>query len=117
MEVILLSVLIFISFLNLIFLFYIGLFLVRFKERVNLMFSDALEAMSVVYGAIPEQSVEPVISKAKTWDEKYEEELEMIAKRIKESSGLKDLTDTSVSWGAPPAPNAANSQDLIIKDV
>lgn len=117
MELILLSVLAVAAILNLILLFNIGLFLVRFRERVNLMFSDALEAMSVVYGAIPEQSPEPIISKAKTWDEKYEEELEMVAKRIKENSGLKDLSDTSVSWGAPPAPNGANSQDLIIKDI
>ena len=115
--IILLSILVFLTFLNLILLFNIGLFLVRFKERANLMFTDILEAMSVVYGAIPEQLEQPEPTKTKTWDEKYEEELEMIARRVRENSGLKDLSDTGPSWGVPPAPNAANSDGLIIKDV
>ena len=115
---ILLGILILLSLINSALIFSIGLFLVRLRDRVNMMFADTIEAMGVVHGAIPEMPEIIIDTKVKTWDEKYEEELDYIAKRMREGSGLRDLTDSGVSWGdAPPAPNAANSQDLIIKDV
>ena len=116
MEIFLITLIV-IGFLNLVLLFNIGLFLVRFKDRIDLMFKDGLEAMSVIHGAIPEMT-EPVLdNKVKTWDEKYEEELEFISKRMREGSGLKDLEDTGLSWGEPPAPNLKNSEGLIVRDV
>lgn len=120
MEIVLLGIIVFLLLLNSIVIFSVGLFLVHLRDRVNSMFVDILEAMSVVHGAIPELPDQPIGGeRAKTWDEKYEEELEMLTKRLREgNSGLQDLDEgNKVSWGQPPNMNPQNSQDLIIKDV
>lgn len=106
------------SLLNSIILIFIGLFLVRFRDRVNNIFVDLIEAMEVIWGAVPVvQSTEPTVERAKTWDEKYEEELESITRRLRTDSGLKDLPDPVLSWGEPPAMNSQNTDGLSIKNI
>lgn len=98
---------------NLIFLFVFGAFLVRTRDRINSIFSDLIEAMETMWGAIPVESKENEI---KTWDQKYEEEMENIQKRLRGDSGLKDLAEPGLSWGEPPSLNQKNTEGLIIKD-
>jgi len=118
MELILLICLTVISFLNLIFLAAIGLFLVRFRDRVNNVFTDLIEALEVMWGAMPAAPIpEPDVERLKTWDEKYEEELEAMTRRLRSDSGLKDLSDPVLSWGEPPALNVQNIDGLSIKDI
>ena len=117
MEMILLICLTVISFVNLVFLFAISLFLVRFRDRVNNIFADLIEALEVMWGAVPTAAPEVEPERPKTWDEKYEEELESITRRLRGDSGLRDLPDPVLSWGEPPALNLQNTDGLSIKDI
>lgn len=63
--------------------------------------------------AAPESEPE----RPKTWDEKYEEELESITRRLRGDSGLRDLPNPVLSWGEPPALNTQNTDGLSIKDI
>jgi hypothetical protein len=111
MTNILLAILIFLSVINLFAIVGIGAFLVKFKDRVNGMFLDTIDAFETIYNPIS-----PTVGKKfKTWDEKYEEELEMTRRRIRSESSLQDLPDPTLSWGAPPA-LTPNAEGLIIKD-
>lgn len=91
MEVILvivLSILSLISLANLVILIYLAGFLVRLRGFVS-------EVLNLVVDVpIPEtpQNTDVVV-KPKTWDQKYEEELEMIERerRARQESGLVDL--------------------------
>lgn len=112
---ILLGVLVFLSIINIGFLVVIGSFIVRFRERVNGLFSDMVKAMSD-FAEVPVATVEPVANRPKTWDEKYEVELDNIQRRLRADSGLSDLPAPGVSWGEPPALNNQNTQGLTIKD-
>ena len=106
------------SIFNCLLLIAISVFLVRFRDRVNNLFRDLIEAMEVMWGAIPvAPAMEPDIDRPKTWDEKYEEELEAMTRRLRADSGLKDLSDPVLSWGEPPAINTQNTDGLLIKDV
>ena len=118
LQTTLLSVLIVISTVNLLCLIAIGAFLVRFRDRTNNIFADLIQAMEVMWGAVPLIPTldQPDSTRPKTWDEKYEEELEAMTRRIQASSGLRDLPDPTLSWGAPPAPNPQNTEGLTIKD-
>lgn len=116
MELKLLIFLTIICIINLVFIFAVGLFLVKFRDRVNAVFGDLIQAMEIMWGAIPDaESFEPEISK--TWDQKYEEELESINKRLRADSGLKDLSDPGLSWGEPPSVNIKNADGLSIKNI
>lgn len=118
MELTLLICLTVISVLNLIFLAAIGLFLVRFRDRVNNIFADLIEALEVMWGAVPVPAApESEPERPKTWDEKYEEELESITRRLRGDSGLRDLPNPVLSWGEPPALNTQNTDGLSIKDI
>jgi hypothetical protein len=106
------------SFLNFLLLIAISVFLVRFRDRVNNLFKDLIEAMEVMWGAIPVAPVtEQDSDRPKTWDEKYEEELEAMTRRLRADSGLSDLPDPVLSWGEPPAINLQNTDGLLIKDI
>ena len=114
---ILLGVLIVFSLLQLFVTLAIGVFLVRFRDRTNKIFSDLIEAMEIMWGAVPvAPTATPNDNRPKTWDEKYEEELEAMSRRLREQSGLKDLPDQGVSWGTPPALNTQNAEGLTITD-
>lgn len=116
MTNILLSVLIFLATVNLIVLFVIGAFLVQFRRNIVSMFGDFADLLEQLFGTIPTPTVE-TNDRNKTWDEKYEEELEMAARRLKENSGLQDLPmSQELSWGAPPALNPVNAKGLTIQD-
>lgn len=99
--------------LNTILMFGLVLFIVRFRDRMNDIFSDIINALEISFGAIPSMNKQ---DSPKTWDEKYEEDLERLAQLRKQNSGLTDLTESGLSWGSPPAFNTANAKDLIIKD-
>lgn len=118
MEVILLCILIVISLLNSIVLIGIGAFLVRFRNRTNNIFADLIEAMQLMWGATPPTpTTEPNDNRPKTWDEKYEEELEAMTRRLRTDSGLVSLPDPGLSWGEPPARNVQSSEGLAVRDV
>lgn len=67
-------------------MFFVGVYVVRMNERINKMMIELIEIISGI------DSPAPVVnSKQKTWDEKYEDELENISRRMRQSSGLLDL--------------------------
>jgi len=114
---ILLAVLIFLSAVNLLLLVAIGIFLVQFRRSVINLFGDFADLLEQLFGTIPTPTVEIPTDRNKTWDEKYEEELEMAARRRKEDSGLQDLPmNQELSWGAPPALNPEKAKGLTIMD-
>ena len=80
--------------LNLIVLFFIGLHLIQFKERVIGILSDLIDFQEKELPASP-LSLEK--NEPKTWDEKYEKELEVLYNRIRSNSGLKEVP---VGWGS-----------------
>lgn len=117
MTNVLLSVAIVLLVLNLIVALFIGRFLVQFRRRVDELFLDFSQVLEELFGTIPTPTVEPVPNREKTWDEKYEEELDAFHRRIRGDSGLQDLSmDQKVSWGVPPAPDPDNSKGLTIQD-
>lgn len=86
MEAIILSLCFMILIINLVFLFFIGIFLVRMNDRFDNMFAELVEIISDSPSAVP-----PSAKKSQTWDEKYEREMEMIARRMRGESALDDL--------------------------
>lgn len=112
MTNILLGILIFLSLVNLIGIIGIGAFLVKFKDRVNGMFVDTIDAFETIYTPVTQITK---TNKSKTWDEKYEEELEMTRRRIRNESALQDLPDPTISWGSPPAVTP-NAEGLIVQN-
>lgn len=118
MEIVLLCILIGISVINLICLVAIGAFLVRFRTRTNNIFADLIQALEVMWGAVPiAPTSEATDNRPKTWDEKYEEELDAMTRRLRADSGLVSLPDPSLSWGEPPARNTQNEAGMSVKDV
>jgi len=118
MEIVLLCILIAISLLNSVFLIVIGANLVRFRNRTDNIFADLIEAMEVMWGAVPvTPTKEPNDVRPKTWDEKYEEELDAMTRRLRTDSGLVSLPDPGLSWGEPPARNPMNAAGMSVKDV
>lgn len=119
MEVILLCILIALSLLNSICLIGIAVFLVRFRNRTNAIFGYLIEVMETMFGAMPPApSTEATDDqRPKTWDEKYEEELDAMTRRLRAESGLVNLPDPTVSWGEPPARNMQNETGMAVKDV
>lgn len=104
------------NFLNTIILIVIGAFLVRFRDRFNGLFIDFLKA----FENLPIASISNFQNKpleTKTWDEKYEHEIEEIQKRMRIESGLLNLPDPVVSWGQPPIENLENMKDLNVKKI
>lgn len=105
-----------ISLINLIALVAIGAFLVEFRRVMFTRFVDIVNVIEQLFGELPEPTVEFSSSK-KTWDEKYEEELEMRDRLRRQQAGLLDLPENpELAWGAPPAPTK-NAKEMSIKDV
>lgn len=101
-----------ISFFILIFL---GAFLARFQDRMNGILKDLFSVLNSPFA--PQMQI-PVDDQQepRTWDEKYEKELEAIQRRLRADAGLVSLPDPGLSWGQPPAPNPSNMKDLNVKD-
>lgn len=114
MEIILLICAVTLLVLNLIVLIGIGAFLVSLRDRINAIFSDIITLFAE--NSPPELSFTKEAERPKTWDEKYEEELEALQRRLRGDSGLLNLPDPGVSWGEPPAMNNANAQGLNIQN-
>lgn len=69
-----------ISILNLLFLFFIGAYLVRLRDQIITI----LDSLAI-------QNSKPTISQS-AWETKYEAELDAIKKRLQIDSGLVDLS-------------------------
>lgn len=93
-------------------LFAIGTFLVRFQDQNKKMFLDLIEVTLSENNIVPPQPSKV----SKTWDEKYEEELDAMKRRLRADSGLLDLEKQNLSWGVPPALNPQNAKGLTIDD-
>lgn len=95
-------------------LFFIGVFLVQFRQFVREFFSDLVDMISGI------EPVAPVFvkddSRPKTWDEKFEEELSERERRMKEELGvgLLDLAPPRQNYNAVPAPNPQAQKGLTI---
>ena len=94
MEIILIiaiSVLAFFSLLNFLILVYLAAFLVRLRGFVSEVLTLIVEEQPVIE---PEEEVEENVDvKPKTWDQKYEEELDMIRRQIRKERGDSGLVD------------------------
>jgi len=88
METVLLVVTAVACVLNLVLLFFLGVFVVRSHEQIRGMIGGLAE---MAFGEAPVAPSQLVKERPKTWDQKYEEELEAMQRRIREASGLIDL--------------------------
>jgi len=68
------------SFSNLVILFFVSAFLVRFRLDLMSFLADSLRVKQHPV------SQELVDAKPKTWDEKYEEEVEIVSRRLRQSA-------------------------------
>lgn len=80
---ILLGICLFFCLLNLILNFFIGLFMVRFQQNLFNYLVNFESSLEVSPSTKEEKSLEQ-----KTWDQKYEEELSVIAERISKNAEL-----------------------------
>lgn len=78
LDYIVLSVLLALCFLNFLILFFVSAFLVRFRIDLMTLFDSLFSSK--------EKGEEPKIELTKTWDEKYENEMESIARRIRQNA-------------------------------
>ncbi len=100
---------------SLVLLFFIASFLVKMRDRHDQFFNDVV--MMIAGFELPEA---PVVvheeKKAKTWDEKYEEELTLQERRMRSDSGLSDLPPPKATFGEAPAANVQAQEGLIFRD-
>lgn len=88
MEMILLGFVSAASLVIMILLFFLGVFVVRSQERTRAMISQLVQILLEEEDA-PQPASQPSL-RPKTWDEKYEQELEAAQRRLREVSGLTD---------------------------
>lgn len=69
---------------------YIGSFIVRMKEEQKEFFSDLVDFFGEMKQNEDVKRLPTKISAAKTWDQKYEDELDMLSRRNRQDSGLVD---------------------------
>ena len=112
MEIFFLCLAVITSVLNLALLFFLGIYLVRMNDRFSSMMNDLIRVLVEQNSVIPQVQNETAM---KTWDQKFEEEIDRINRRMRFDSGLEDISD-GISYNAPPAPNKAASEGLTIKD-
>ena len=89
MEAFLICFVAFMSATNLLLLYFLGTYLVRMNDSLRRMFADLVDALG-------RETTIPQDEMAKSWDQKYEEELEAFAKRMRYDSGLLDIDGKSV---------------------
>lgn len=112
MEIALLITIIIFCLINMTLLFFLGLYAVRMNERFSNMVSDLAQII------LSNDSTAPIVNnetETKTWDQKYEEELEAFTRRLRADSGLVD-PNIGNNYNAPPAPNLRNSEGLTVKN-
>lgn len=98
--------------INLLLFYFVGTYIVRMNERFSQIMNDLINVLSEQNSLVPNSNVE---NNSKSWDQKYEEELDAFAARMRSDAGLVDIERTA-SYNAPPAPNRRNSEGLTIKD-
>lgn len=86
--------------------------MVRSMDRMASMIGDLAQIMAQPFAA--EAPIAPD-NQIKTWDQKYEEELEMVQRRLRSVSGLADLSENA-SYNAPPAPNPQAAEGMRVVD-
>ena len=78
--------------INTIIMIYIGGFVVRMRDDQKEFFSDLVDLFGNM--RLPEEAkklpIKPMAATTKTWDQKYEEELDMLSRRSRQDSGLVD---------------------------
>jgi hypothetical protein len=72
--------------INLLVLIYIGGFLVQLRNEQRAFMADLIEAIDSLLGTARPSST----SRGKTWDQKFEEDLEEAQARRRQDSGLMD---------------------------
>lgn len=87
MEMILLGFVSAASLVIMILLFFLGVFVVRSQERTRAMIAQLVQIL--LEEDAPQPASQPSL-RPKTWDEKYEQELEAAQRRLREVSGLTD---------------------------
>jgi hypothetical protein len=88
MDFYILCLIAFLGFANLVLLFFLGVFVVRSHDRTISIIGNLIDVLLSQTG---DDATTSVALKPRTWDEKYEAELEAIAQRMRQSSGLTDL--------------------------
>lgn len=92
MSNILLSIVLILALANLVLYFFLSVFIVRMNERFNSLISELIQLIASMDSVT---TIPPVSeNKPRTWDEKYEMELEMISRRMRQNSGLSDIPVT-----------------------
>lgn len=90
----------FFSFINLCLLIFLIQLCVKNYEMNKDFFSDVM----ILFANDKEISEIPTIAKSKTWDEKFEEELDARERRLRENrDGLLDILPPKANYGMPPA--------------
>ena len=112
MEFFLICLTVLLVFVNLCLFYFVGTYIVRMNERFSQMMNDLINVLAEQNSVVPNTNVE---NTTKSWDQKYEEELNAFAARMRSDAGLVDI-DRTTSYNAPPAPNRRNSEGLTIKD-
>lgn len=114
MEFYLICAILLISLISLTLTFFLAVYVVRSMDKTTMMIRDLSSILSepLATEMLTNSNSESAI---KTWDQKYEEELEMIQRRLRQASGLADLPISS-SYNAPPAPNSQAAEGLKIVD-
>lgn len=78
--------------INTIIMIYIGGFVVRMRDDQKEFFSDLVDLFGNM--RLPEEAkklpIKTMATMTKTWDQKYEEELDMLSRRNRQDSGLVD---------------------------
>ena len=104
MEALLLAFVAFLSLANAVLLYFLGTYVVRMNEDHKRMLAELVNILGQDAVA-PSPDSGPA---TKSWDQKYEEELEAFARRMRYDSGLLDIDGKSIY----SADAAANRGDL-----
>lgn len=77
------SIIVALLIINSVILFFVGAFMVKLREDMRQFMSDVLDLAS-------QEPVSPATARSKTWDQKFEEEIEEIQRRSRQDRGLVD---------------------------
>jgi len=111
MEFFLICCIAFMVLLNLSLFYFVGTYIVRMNDRFSQIMNDLINVLGEQNTVIPNTNE----NSSKSWDQKYEEELDAFAARMRADAGLLDI-ESSTSYNAPPAPNRRNSEGLTIQN-
>jgi hypothetical protein len=113
MEFYILVVLAILVALNFILTFFLGVFVVRSAERTSSMIGDLANMVMIEPVAQPQPT--PNEPRPRTWDEKYEDELDAFQRRLRQSTNLADL-DTGPALAIPPATPPTQGMTIVDRE-